>query len=270
VRVMLWTQWWKLSDARRREQLFARWASWGVAGVKVDFLLSDSAARMRIYDDIARDAARHRLTVVFHGCTVPRGIQRTWPNVLTMEAVKGAERETPGQGTQAMDPRQDVNLVFTRNALGSMDYTPVTFSARHRITSAGHELAMAVVYESGLVHYADSPQSYRRDPTAASVMAGVPAAWDDTRLVAGGPDRFVTIARRSGTSWYVGSLSSGPARTLRVPLRFLGGGRYSARIVADDGAGGLTDTHAVVTAADTLYPHTAANGGAVIELTPLA
>jgi hypothetical protein len=90
-RLMLWTAWDALQDPAQRERLFARWASWGVAGVKVDFLLSDSAARMAIYDDIARDAARHRLTVVFHGSTIPRGIQRTWPNVLTMEAVRGAD-----------------------------------------------------------------------------------------------------------------------------------------------------------------------------------
>ena len=97
---MLWTAWDALRDPAQRERLFARWASWGVAGVKVDFLLSDSAARMAIYDDIARDAARHRLTVVFHGCTIPRGIQRTWPNVLTMEAVEGAERETPARAAR--------------------------------------------------------------------------------------------------------------------------------------------------------------------------
>jgi alpha-glucosidase len=267
VRLLLWTDWRALADPKRRAATLDRWAGWGIAGIKVDFLLSDSGARMAVMEDIARAAAQRHLVVDFHGCTVPRGIQRTWPNVLSLEAVRGAEYQRDGTPSS---PDNNVDLAFTRNVLGSMDYTPVTFSARHRITSAGHELAMAVVYESGLVHYADSPQSYRRYPTAASVMAGVPAAWDDTRLVAGGPDRFVTIARRSGTSWYVGSLSSGPARTLRVPLRFLGGGRYSARIVADDGAGGLTDTHAVVTAADTLYPHTAANGGAVIELTPLA
>jgi hypothetical protein len=267
VRLLLWTDWRALADPKARAATLDRWAGWGIAGVKVDFLLSDSGARMAVMEDIARAAAQRHLVVDFHGCTVPRGIQRTWPNVLSLEAVRGAEYQRDGTPSS---PGNNVNLAFTRNVLGSMDYTPVTFSARHRITSAGHELAMGVVYESGLVHYADSPASYARYGTAESVIASVPATWDDTRLVAGGPDRFVTIARRSGANWYVGVLTSGPARTLRVPLRFLGGGRYSARIVADDGAGGLTDTHAVVTAAGTLYPHAAPNGGAVIELTPLA
>src|SRR3954452_2158066 len=115
VRVSLWTRWSALADPHKRAQLLDRWASWGVAGIKVDFLLSDSAARMAVCDDIARDAARRHLVVDFHGTTIPRGIQRTWPNVLTIEAVKGTERETDGQGAMAMDPRQDVNLVFTRN-----------------------------------------------------------------------------------------------------------------------------------------------------------
>jgi alpha-glucosidase len=266
VRLLLWTDWRRLADPKQRAATLDRWAAWGIAGIKVDYLLSDSGARMAVTEDIARAAAERHLVVDFHGVTAPRGIQRTWPNVLSMEAVRGAEYQRDGTPSS---PDNNVNLAFTRNVLGSMDYTPVTFSARHRITSAGHELALGVVYESGLVHYADSPESYGRYRTAESIMAGVPATWDDTRLVAGGPDRFVTIARRSGRNWYVGSLSDGPARTLAVPLRFLGSGRYDARVVADDGAGGLTDTHTVVTAQSTLYPRAATNGGAVIELTPL-
>ena len=195
---MLWTAWDALQDPAQRERLFARWASWGVAGVKVDFLLSDSAARMAIYDDIARDAARHQLTVVFHGCTIPRGIQRTWPNVLTMEAVRGRRARDPGQGTQAIDPRHDVDLVFTRNVIGSMDYTPVTFSAPNRDTTDAHRLALAVVYESGLAHFADSPESYAPHPQAAQILDDVPTAWDDTRLLAGAPDREAIVARRAG------------------------------------------------------------------------
>jgi alpha-glucosidase len=210
VRVALWTSWKALRDPEQRERLLARWASWGVAGVKVDFLLSDSAARMAIYDDIARDAARHRLVVAFHGCTIPRGIQRTWPNVLTMEAVEGAERETPGQGSKAMDPRHEVNLAFTRNTIGSMDYTPVTFSARNRQTTDGHRLALAVVYESGLQHLSDTPESYAQHPLATTLLRDLPAAWDDVRLLAGAPDREVTLARRAGdrcTSWSITSES---------------------------------------------------------------
>jgi alpha-glucosidase len=269
VQIMLWTEWDALRDPAQRERLFARWASWGVAGVKVDFLLSDSAARMAIYDDIARDAARHRLTVVFHGCTVPRGIQRTWPNVLTMEAVEGAERETPDQGSWAMDPRHEVNLVFTRNAIGSMDYTPVTFSARNRATTDAHRLALAVAYESGLQHFADTPEAYAQRSQATQVLTDVPTAWDDTRLLAGAPDREAIVARRSGDAWWIGSVSAMDAHQQTVPLRFLAPGRtYRVHLVRDDGHSGLAVEDRAVTAADRLSVAVERNGGFTAELTP--
>jgi alpha-glucosidase len=268
VRLMLWTAWDALRDPAQRERLFARWASWGVAGVKVDFLLSDSAARIAVYDDIARDAARHHLTVVFHGCTLPRGIQRTWPNVLTMEAVEGTERETPDQGTKAMDPRHDVNLVFTRNVVGSMDYTPVTFSARNRQTTDAHRLALVVAYESGLQHLADSPESYALHPQAAQVLRDVPTAWDETRLLAGAPDREAIVARRAGDAWWIGSISASDAHRQTVALSFLSPGRaYRLHLVRDDGHGGLAVEDRVVTRSDQLDVAAERNGGFTAELT---
>jgi hypothetical protein len=269
VRVMLWTEWQALGDPGQRERLLSRWASWGIAGVKVDFLLSDSAGRMAVIDDIARDAARHHLVVVFHGCTVPRGIQRTWPNVLTMEAVEGAERETPGQGSQAMDPRQDVDLVFTRNVLGSMDYTPVTFSALHRGSTDAHRLALAVVYESGLQHFADTPESYADHPAATQILTDVPTAWDDTRLLAGAPDREAIVARRSGDVWWIGSISATRAHEQSVSLGFLAPGRaYRAHLVHDDGHGGLAVEERTVSSRDRLSVAVDRDGGYAAELTP--
>jgi hypothetical protein len=269
VRVMLWTAWRRLADPRRRERLLARWASWGVAGVKVDFLLSDAAARMAVMDDTARDAARHRLLVVFHGCTIPRGIQRTWPNVLTLEAVEGAERETPGQGAKAMNPAQDVDLVFTRNVLGSMDYTPVTFSARRRDSTFAHRLALAVVYESGLQHFADTPESYAQHPEAAQILTDVPTAWDDIRLLTGAPDRDAIVARRAGAAWWIGAISATDAGTPTVGLGFLPAGRsYRLHLVRDDGRGGLAVEDRTVTSADRLTVALDRHGGYVAELTP--
>lgn len=261
VRLILWTDWHALADPTERAATLDRWAGWGIAGIKVDYLQSDAGARMAAMEDIARAAARRHLVVDFHGCTVPRGLQRTWPNVLSLEAVRGAEYDRDGTPS---DPANNVDLAFTRNVVGSMDYTPVTFSARNRITTDGHELAMSVVYESGLQHYADTPESYELHPVAASVLQDVPAAWDDTRLVAGGPDRFVAIARRSGHRWFVGALGAGPARTVTVPLRFLGAASYDARIVDDH----LAETHRTVTGKTTLRLRLAKNGGAVVELAP--
>ncbi len=176
-----------------------RAASWGAAGVKADFFYSDRDARIAEMDDIARVAARRHLVVAFHGCTVPRGLQRTWPNVLTVEAVRGAEHAPT-------NPVDDLNLAFTRNVVGSMDYTPIADPAK------------AIVYESGLQHY-----TMTSPPTP--LLDEIPAAWDDTRLLAGKPDRYAVVARRSGERWFVGGLFAAP-RSLTFPLP---AGRFRAR-----------------------------------------
>jgi hypothetical protein len=192
---------------------------------------SDTQEMMRWYDAIARDTARHELLLNLHGATPPRGIQRTWPHVLTLEGVRGAEDYNLG----FLTPVHNVTLPFTRNVIGSMDYTPVTFSADRRETSAGHELAQAVVYESGLQHPADSVESYSSRGVAEAFLERVPAAWDESELVGGFPGREATFARRSGDSWFVGSIVAGESRTISVPLDFLPRRRaYTAEVVRDD------------------------------------
>jgi alpha-glucosidase len=221
---------------------------------------------MAVIDDIAADAAARHLLVGFHGCTVPRGLQRTWPNVMTMEGVRGAEH---GKSGRADDPAHNVTLAFTRNVIGSMDYTPVTFSAAGRVTSAAAQLAQSVVYESGLQHYADSPASYGGRTEALELLRAVPAAWDDTRLLAGAPGRSVTLARRSGERWFVGSLSATKARTETVDLRFLPAGRaYTARIYGDAGQDAIAVTERRVDAATRLTLPLARHGGFAIVLLP--
>jgi hypothetical protein len=254
VRILLWSHW---RDVDTR--LLDRLAAWGVAGVKVDFLQSDRRRRIAVYERIARAAARRRLVVDFHGCTLPRGIQRTWPNILTMEAVLGAEHAKAGSVPAA----HDVNLVFTRNAVGSMDYTPALTA---RGSTAGHQLALAVAFESGLQHLADTPAAYASRPAADAVLRGLPVAWDDTRLLAGAPDSHATLARRAGDVWWVASIHAGAAAQRTVPLRFLPPGRaYRATITGDD----LQVTEATVTAADQLTVPVAADGGFTVRLTPL-
>lgn len=259
VRVLLWTDWHALATPAQRAELFDQWAAWGVAGVKADFLFGDTGERMATIEGIAADAAARRLLVVLHGCTIPRGLQRTWPNVMTVEGVRGAEHLKTGR---ADDPAQNVTLAFTRNVVGSMDYTPVTFSAAGRVSSAAAQLAQAIVYESGLQHYADSPHSYASRPAALELLREVPAAWDDTRLLAGAPRRSVTLARRSGGRWFVGSLSATPARRETVDLSFLEPGRtYTARIYADDGTDGIAVTERTVDASTRLTLELVKHGG---------
>lgn len=268
VGVLLWARW---SDVRTRAQqaaAFDLWRSWGVAGVKLDFPQSDGQPRMAWYEAVARSAAERRLLVNFHGCTVPRGIQRRWPNVMTMESVLGAENYRGAN--PAMTPAHNTTLPFTRNAVGSMDYTPVTFSTARRRTTAGHELALSVVFESGLQHFADAPSAYAERPLAAELLAQVPAAWDETRLLAGYPGRGATLARRRGATWWIGSIASGPARAVTTSLDFLPAGRrYRAAIVSDAPLDGLQRTERTVGASDVLDLPLAADGGAVAVLEPL-
>lgn len=263
VGIHVWTPWTALADPAARAATLDTWAGWGIAGIKVDFLHSDRAPRMRFMEDLARAAADRRLLVNFHGGTIPRGLQRTWPNVVTAEAVRGTEIAKAGV---AMSPVHDVNVVFTRNVVGSMDFTPVAFSAVGQVVTPAHELAKAIAYESGLQHYADAPESYAARPDALALLSAVPAAWDDTRLLEGVPDRFATVARRAGDDWYVGSLSVG-ARTATLALDFLPPGRaYALRLLTDDGAGGLRRTDAVVTAGQRIPVPVAAGGGYAAQL----
>jgi hypothetical protein len=147
----------------------------------------------------------------------------------------------------------------------------VTFSARHRNTTDAHRLALAVAYESGLVHFADTPESYAAHPQATQVLTDVPTAWDDTRLLAGAPDREAIVARRSGAAWWIGSLSAGGPHTQTVVLDFLQPGRtYRMHLVRDDGHGGLAVQDRTVTSRDHLAVQVDRNGGYTAELTPSA
>ena len=263
VRVLLWADWADLATTTARAQVLDRMAAWGVAGVKLDYLESDRPSRIGFMAGVARAAAHRRLLVSFHGVTVPRGLERTWPNVLTYEGVLGAEHAKPGT---PIDPAHDVDLVFTRNAIGPMDYTPAALSARGQTSTMAHRLAQAIAFESGLQSYADTPASYEAHPAALALLAAAPAAWDDTRLLAGEPGRFATVARRAGDAWFVGGLSATAARTEAVPLGFLGAGAYTATVITDDGAGGLATSTREVTAGDVLEVPVAADGGFTVEL----
>ena len=267
VRVLLWSRWDALRPAARRDQLLGLWRSWGVAGVKLDFMLSDSNQRMGWYRRVARAAAERHMVVNFHGSTVPRGISRTWPNVLTSEGVLGAETY---KGDAPVTPAHNATLPFTRNAIGSMDYTPVTFSAQRRQTSAAHELALSVVFESGLQHFADSPEGYAAAPPARRWLRGVPVAWDAIRLLSGYPGAHATIARRAGRRWYVGSIEAGEGRNVRLPLRFLQPRRrYAAWVVEDAPGGALRSRTLRVTSRRVLRMQVGRAGGFVIRFRPV-
>lgn len=195
-------------DSRKKE--FERIQQWGVKGIKVDFFDGDKQPVIKRYYDIIRDAVDYRLMVNFHGSTLPRGWERTFPNLVSMESVKGAE----GYGNQQFCDRAPVHntiLPFTRNVVGPMDYTPVTFTNKKqaiRQTTFGHELALSIVFESGVFHFADKMESYQALPDAPrKFLKDVPVAWDETQYMAGVPGQYVVLARRKGTQWYIGGIN---------------------------------------------------------------
>jgi alpha-glucosidase len=262
----------RMFDRAIRRAEMARLAEWGVRGVKVDFFHSDKQAGIQLYLEILADAAEVGLMVNFHGCTVPRGWSRTWPNLMTMEAVPGAEQYSFDPGYPAAAPWHNTILPFTRNAVGPMDYTPVTFGHQlyPHVTTAGHELALSVVFESGLLHLADSAESYRSLPRPVrDFLSVVPAVWDETRFLAGEPGAFVVVARRQAEAWYVGGITGDEAREIAVALAFLESGSFSQTLITDGRTGdGFDVADATVDARGELSVAMPARGGFVARLEP--
>ena len=210
----------RLNKPEDREKEFAWCEKNGIAGVKIDFFSGDNQMNMDYYIDLMESAARHHLLVNFHGATIPRGWQRTYPNLLTTEAVYGAEwyNNVPTFTNKAA--AHNATLPFTRNVIGPMDYTPCAFSdSQHpHITTHAHELALTVLYESGLQHLADRPESFLAQPADVQRFLGeLPVVWDETRLLAGYPAEYVVMARRSGDTWYIAAIN-GTDQTKSVPL----------------------------------------------------
>ncbi|MDD4969391.1 MAG: glycoside hydrolase family 97 catalytic domain-containing protein [Paludibacter sp.] len=193
-----------------RVEEFTKLNKLGIVGVKIDFFESEKQDMIKYYLDILEDAAQFKMMVYFHGCLVPRGWQRTYPNLMTYEGVRGAEWYNNGPEFTAAAPAHNATLPFTRNVVGSMDYTPVTFtnSQYPHSTSYGHELALSVVFESGFQHLSDRPEGYYALPDAAKTfLRDVPNVWDNTKLLDGYPGQDIILARQKGDKWYIGGIN---------------------------------------------------------------
>ena len=200
----------RLNTAESREREMQWLESIGASGIKVDFFSPDNDTMVNYYIDILKDAARHHLLVDFHGCTIPNGWQRTWPNMVSMEGIYGAEWYNNYALMTTLAPPHNATVVYTRNVIGPMDYTPGTFTDSQfpHITTNAHELALPVLFESGIQHMADRPEGYESLPfEARQVYSHLPAAWDDTKLLAGYPGKSAVVARRSGKTWYVAGIN---------------------------------------------------------------
>ena len=211
---------------------------WGVKGIKVDFFQSDKQDVMGLYQGILQDSADKHIMMNFHGCTLPRGWERTYPHLMSTEAVRGEECYIFDPKFPERAPVQNTITPFTRNVVGPMDYTPVSLSDNRypRLNTSVHELALAVLFESGWVHFADKAESYLSlPPVPKQFLKEVPVAWDDTRFVEGYPGQSVTLARRKGEAWYlVGVNGENRPRSARIqPGDWLKRGRYELTTIGD-------------------------------------
>lgn len=197
-------------ESRMKE--FGRIHKMGIKGVKVDFFGGDGQSMMNYYQDILEDAAANQLLVNFHGATLPRGWHRTYPNLMTTEAVYGYEMITFNQKDADVAGPHMVMSAFARNAFDPMDFTPVSLykiPGKERRTSPAFELATSVIFLSGIQHFVEGPEGMATvEPEVKKFMQQVPVTWDETIFLDGYPGKSYTVARRSGKKWYVAGVNA--------------------------------------------------------------
>ena len=245
---------------------FERIRGLGVKGVKVDYYESDTQQTMKQMYLCMKIAAENHLMVLFHGCTLPRGESRTYPNILSYEAINGSEYY---KWFEAPSLANRVSYTFTRNVVGSADFTPTGLPIYGIKATAGFALADVVTIESGVQHFAHSVYTYEGSP-ALPLLNDVPVAWDDMHVLDGRPMQFNVTARRSGDDWYIGA-STLSKRTVRIDLSELisDNGTYNAYIFGDNANGSAlsVSVRSGLTKNDTITQDLLENGGFVIKLT---
>ena len=237
----------RLNKADDREREFAWLEKIGVAGVKIDFFSGDTQRNMDYCIDLLESAARHHLLVNFHGATIPRGWQRTYPNLMTTEGVYGAEWYNNVATFTDKAACHNATLPFTRNVIGPMDYTPCTFSdSQHpHITTKAHELALTVLFESALQHLADRPESYMVQPQEVKdFFTNLPTVWDETHLLSGYPGESVVMARRNGKTWYIAGINgTNQEKELTIDKKAIG--KFSKATLFEDTSKGDWNIHQI-------------------------
>lgn len=253
VKLWLWAHW--TSVDKYMDQAFPLFEKWGIAGVKIDFMNRDDQWMTDWYRRVAALAAEHHLMVDFHGAFKPDGLRRTYPNLLTREGVMGKEYL---KWSAQVTPAHNATLPFTRMLAGPMDYTPGAFGNTNLahfiprqkepmgLNTRAQELALYVIFESELEMVSDYPEHYAGQKEF-DFLKRVPCTWDEVHAIGGEPMEWISLARRSGSDWYVGSLTNWDPRDIKVPLSFLGPGKYEAEIYADAPDAATEATHTVLT-----------------------
>jgi alpha-glucosidase len=259
----------------------ALYESWGIAGVKIDFMDSDDQNMVNWYSKIVRTAAAHHLMVDFHGAYKPDGFQRTWPNLVTREGVLGNEYN---KWSLRITPEHLTTLPFTRMLAGPMDFTPGGFLNRtpekfengtpaQVLGTRAMQLAQFVVYDSPFMVACDHPNNYKGQ-LGVDFLKKVKTMWDETKILNGQIGEYITSARRSGNEWFIGSMTNSESRTMEIKLDFLGEGKYKlvafedAPEAAHDAEKAMRNAR-TVTKADVIKMRLAPGGGYAAWLEPM-
>ena len=278
VGIILWLTWLTVEN---NFDLFETFEEWGVKGVKIDFMDRSDQWMVNFYERVAKEAAKHHLFVDFHGSFKPSGLEYMYPNVLSYEGVRGMEQ------MGGCHPDNSLYLPFIRNAVGPMDYTPgamismqpeVYQSNRPNSASMGtraYQLALYIVFESGIQMMADNPTLYYRNEDCTHFISEVPQIWDETIALEAEAGEYVVVAKRKGAKWYIGAITNNKQqqRNFVVNLDFLDEGKEYKMTSFEDGinanrqAMDYRKKEATVKAGDQLTLRLARNGGfaAVIE-----
>jgi alpha-glucosidase len=279
IRIIIWLYW---RDVEKKiDEAFPLYEKWGIAGVKIDFMDRDDQEMVNFYHRVVKKAAEHHLLVDFHGAYKPDGFRRTYPNLITREGVLGNEYN---KWSSLVTPEHTVAIPFTRMLAGPMDFTPGGFRHATKTTfrpqntapfvmgTRCHQLAMLVVYESPLQVLCDSPYNYRGQP-GLEFLRIVPTTWDETRVLNGEVGEYITIARKHGSDWFVGSMTNWEPRVIEIPLGFLGDGKYVAHVFEDspdanDYPDRVCEKKLEVASGDLLKVRMAPGGGYVAHIFP--
>ena len=256
-------------ESRTRE--FQILKAFGIKGIKVDFFGADGQSMIAYYQDIMEDAAKYGILVNFHGCTLPRGWQRTYPNLVNMEAIKGYEFLTFEQKNADLEASHSCMLPFTRNIFDPMDFTPTCFSGIpniKRVTTNGFELALSVMFVAGIQHFAEIPAGMAKVPGyVKTFMQELPNTWEDVKFIDGYPGKLVIIARKAGNNWYVAGMNGeNIEKTVSIKLPFVKS-TQSGQLITDGADNGSFDNKVIsIAPKQSIELKLKGNGGFVIKL----
>ncbi len=264
VGIFVWLNYLDMIDEDDMDALFRKWSEAGIVGLKTDYFESDAQNVLNVMENAAKCAAKYKLMILFHGCVIPYGEARTYPNVVSMEAVQGEENH---KWSDKPTIENSLLYPFVRNVCGPMDYTPIATRIVANDSTTAFGLAMTVVYESGLQHLAYAASAYKTY-TGLSFLNNLKVQWDESKLIEGYPGEYVTFARRSGEEWFIGAMTLA-SRECKVKLDFLGDGEYNAYIYGDNEDGKqLAISEKKVKKGDTLDLGTLLDrGGAAVLIT---